>query len=53
MESWQIVLGVFFVMLPLVLMVDFWGDERMTFRGRPIHRPWVRQVEHAPVEEHH
>ncbi len=53
MASWQIVLLVFVFLLPMVLMLDFWGDERLTFRGKPIVRPWRRQVEHAPVEEDH
>lgn len=53
MESWQIILLVFLVLLPMVLMLDFWGDERLTFRGRPITRPWRRQIEHEPADEHH
>lgn len=44
MESWQAVLMIFFVLLPLVLMLDFWGDERLTARGRPIPRQWQRQI---------
>ena len=52
MDTPQIVLALFVVLLPIVLMVDFWGDERLTFRGRPIRRPWRRQVEHAPADEH-
>ena len=51
MQSWQIVLLIFFVLLPLMLMVDFWGDERLTARGRPIRRAWFRQVRHAAVTE--
>ncbi len=47
MNSWQAVLIVFFVLLPLVLMLDFWGDERLTARGRPIPRQWHRQVSPA------
>lgn len=43
MQSWQIVLGVFFVLLPLVLMRGYWGDERLTARGRPVERPWRRR----------
>jgi hypothetical protein len=34
---------VFFFLLPMVLMIDYWGDERLTFRGRPIPRGWRRQ----------
>lgn len=54
MEAWQIVVGAFFVLLPVVLMLDFWGDERVTGRGRPIDREWRRQVVHRPdPDEHH
>ena len=52
-ERWQIIVAVFFVLLPIVLMLDFWGDERLTFRGRPLPRPWRRQVEHPDPDEHH
>ncbi|MFN2557867.1 MAG: hypothetical protein ABR592_13565 [Nitriliruptorales bacterium] len=48
MESWQVVLIAFFVLLPLVLMLDFWGDERLTARGGPIPRQWPRHE--LPVE---
>ena len=41
----MIILGAFFVLLPVMLMVDFWGDERLTARGRPVSRPWVSQRE--------
>jgi len=36
-------------------MVDFWGDERVTFRGRPIQRDWIRQVHPADpdADDHH
>lgn len=40
MELWQIVLFVFFALLPVVLMLDFWGDERVDSRGRPRSREW-------------
>lgn len=54
MERWQIILGLFFVLLPVVLMLDFWGNERLTFRGKPLPRPWERQVVHPdPDEGHH
>lgn len=53
MHSWQLILLVFFILLPMVLMIDYWGDERLTFRGKPIRRPWVRQVEHESVADDH
>lgn len=53
-DAWQWILVAFFVLLPMVLMVDYWGDERLTFRGRPITRPWKTQVHHPnPEDEHH
>ncbi len=55
MESWQLVLGAFFVLLPVVLMLDLWGDERLDARGHPIDRGWMRQLHHpsqAPPDEH-
>ena len=54
MDAWQLILFAFFFLLPLVLMVDFWGEERLSFRGRPIARPWRRQLEppHHPDEGH-
>ena len=54
MDAWQWILLGFFFLLPMVLMIDFWGDERLTFRGRPIRRSWRPQVQHeAAAEEHH
>jgi hypothetical protein len=53
MERWQIVVGLFFLLLPVVLMLDFWGNERLTFRGQPLPRPWQRQVEHGHTDEEH
>lgn len=52
MEAWQIILLAFFFLLPMVLMVDFWGDERLTFRGRPITRAWKKQGDHPDPGEH-
>jgi len=52
-EPWQISLLVFFVLAPLVLMVATWGNERLTFRGRPLQRDWKTQVDHPPVDDHH
>ncbi len=45
-----VVVTVFFVLLPVVLMLDFWGDERLTARGRPIRRPWPRSPRPQPPE---
>lgn len=56
MHSWQVILLVFLALLPMVLMLDYWGDERLTFRGRPIRRPWrTRPDASAPAEDdtHH
>jgi hypothetical protein len=46
-DAWQWILLAFLFLLPMVLMVDFWGDERLTFRGRPLSRGWKPQV-HPP-----
>lgn len=43
MEAWQIVLLVFFAVLPVVLMWDLWGDERCDARGVPYPRRWPRR----------
>lgn len=54
MELWQIPIAVFLFLLPIVLMRDFWGDERLTFRGKPIIRRWKAQITHPdPHEAHH
>jgi hypothetical protein len=45
-ETWQIVLFIFFVLLPFALMLDFWPNrERLNYNGKPLHREWKRQVE--------
>lgn len=51
MDAWQLILLAFLFFLPMVLMIDFWGDERLTFRGRPITRAWRRQVDHPDPGE--
>lgn len=55
-EFWQV--GVFLfallLLLPLALMLDFWPDrERLTFRGSPASREWIRQIHHEPHDEDH
>jgi hypothetical protein len=53
-QTWQWLLLVVFVVLPLALMSDFWpGSERLTSRGVPIPREWIRQIRHDPVEDDH
>ncbi len=51
MSSWQVVVAIFFVLLPVVLMLDFWGDERLTARGRPMQREWQRQLRPRDVSQ--
>lgn len=52
METWQIVLFAFFVLLPFALMLDFWPNrERVSFNGRPVAREWKRQVDAAAGHE--
>lgn len=50
MEWWQVILGAFLVLLPVVLMLDFWGDERLDSRGKPIPREWFRQIDHERLD---
>jgi hypothetical protein len=50
-QAWQIVLGLFFVLLPMVLMLDFWGDERVSARGVPVRREWPRS-RHDELDRH-
>lgn len=38
----MLVFLLFFLLLPVVLMLDFWGDERLTADGRPLPRRWQR-----------
>lgn len=53
MASWQLILLAFLFLLPMVLMVDYWGSERLTFRGRPLSREWRRQISHDTGGEEH
>lgn len=50
MESWQWILFGFLVLLPMMLMLDYWGNERLTFRGTPVERDWERQIDHEPPD---
>lgn len=51
MQTWQIVLFAFFVLLPFALMLDFWPNrERLDYNGKPFPREWKRQVN--PTAEH-
>lgn len=54
MQLWQWVLWAFLAVLPLALMVDYWGGERLTFRGRSLPRRWRPTPRPAPSpDEHH
>lgn len=53
MQLWQIALLVLIVALPLALMADFWGDQRLSSRGEPRRREWRPSPRPAPDEEHH
>ncbi|MDP9021145.1 MAG: hypothetical protein M3N57_00290 [Actinomycetota bacterium] len=50
MEAWQYVLAAGFVLLPVVLMVVMWGQERLTARGRPVRRSWPREIRHRGLD---
>lgn len=43
MAAWQIILGLFFAVLPIMLMLDFWGEERLNPRGYPRERSWPQR----------
>ncbi|MBY5161208.1 hypothetical protein [Salsipaludibacter albus] len=54
MAPWQWIVLAFLVVVPLTLMVDFWGRERLSSRGRPGRRPWRPQPRPAPdPDDHH
>ena len=54
METWQIGLLVIFVLLPVALLLDFWPNrERLTYRGTPLRREWIRQIDHEPHDDEH
>ncbi len=55
MANWQIVVFVFFVLLPFALLFDFWPDrERLDYRGRPVSRDWrPAPMPVEPDDEHH
>lgn len=52
MEAWQYVLLTVFVLLPFALLLGFWPDrDRLTARGAPVERDWIRQVGHPPHDD--
>lgn len=54
--TWQIVVLVVLVLLPLLLLTGFHrGRERLSARGRPLEREWPRQPQPdgAAGGEHH
>lgn len=53
MEPWQIGLLVFLLVVPLLLSIATWGDERLSFRGRPLLRDWRGPVAPVPEDDHH
>lgn len=53
MQVWQVILLVFLVVVPLTLMVDFWGDQRLSARGRPGPRAWRPTPRPAPSDADH
>jgi hypothetical protein len=51
-EAWQVILFVFFAVLPFALLADFWPrQERLDFRGRPIPREWRPGTSSTPVDD--
>lgn len=52
MEPWHVALLAFFLLAPLLLAAATWGNERLTFRGRPVQRDWSSQVDHEPLDDH-
>lgn len=54
MATWQWIILGFLVLVPVALMLDFWGDERLGSRGRPRSRPWRPTPRPAPdPDDHH
>ena len=53
MQLWQWVLLAFLVVLPVALMLDFWGDQRLSFRGRPGPRTFRPNPPPAPSHDDH
>ncbi len=52
MATWQIVFLAFVVLLPVALLADLYPDrERLSSRGRPLDRGWIRQIQHAPERD--
>lgn len=53
MQLWQWILLAFVVVVPFALMVDFWGDQRLDFRGRPGPREFRPSPPPAPEPDDH
>lgn len=54
MEFWQVSFLTFVVVLPLALLFSFWPEnDRLTSKGRPVERDWIRQIEHEPAGDDH
>lgn len=50
---WQWILLAFVLVVPFALMVDFWGDQRLDFRGRPGPREFRPSPPPAPSPDDH
>ena len=54
MATWQILLLVVFVLLPLLLLAGFHPKrERLSGQGDPLERGWDRQLEPSLGEDEH
>lgn len=53
MQLWQIIILAFLVAMPLALMVDYWGDQRLSSRGRPGSRQWRPSPGSRPEPDEH
>lgn len=53
MQAWQWIILAFLAVVPAALMLDFWGPERQSSRGRPRPRAWRPTPRPAPDEDDH